>query len=418
MRQRKIFLIISVIVIISSMGLLSETKSPLTILYPKNGKELVTVNVASITGRFNQAETSEIEILSSYKITKKITAATKKQKENFAYRLQKNFPDNFILKQVILKTFRARGNVKIDKYNFNIKNEVDLKKFWYSKSFKEILASVYDMKTYSAEFTLIGFSKKRLDVKTIDYKKKFRDYFSFTVSLNTGMNLFYLRSINNNDKIIYTDSVKIFYRPQFMDKNPTFASYKSTFHTIENEKQCNLCHLFKASSVKLTEKSDLKAECSSCHSALSRQKSVHAPINEWKCLLCHNPNSSPKYLLYKDKEYNSSLCYGCHTNFKKNIESKSYKHGIVQECLICHDSHASKYDDLVIVPVAQLCVSCHTSLKNVSHPVSGHPVTGPSNPLEPKKKFSCVSCHSPHASNNQYMLIAPESSLCEKCHHF
>jgi predicted CXXCH cytochrome family protein len=71
-------------------------------------------------------------------------------------------------------------------------------------------------------------------------------------------------------------------------------------------------------------------------------------------------------------------------------------------------------------PINELCSGCHpeVTLKSKGHPVANHPVAAPRELLRPGRKLTCASCHDPHGSNNQLMLIESllGGRLCRGCH--
>jgi predicted CXXCH cytochrome family protein len=71
-------------------------------------------------------------------------------------------------------------------------------------------------------------------------------------------------------------------------------------------------------------------------------------------------------------------------------------------------------------PINTLCLSCHQEVADLKggHPVDRHPVWGPTDPRRPGREFSCTSCHYPHGSTVQYLLIETTmgARLCGVCH--
>jgi predicted CXXCH cytochrome family protein len=71
-------------------------------------------------------------------------------------------------------------------------------------------------------------------------------------------------------------------------------------------------------------------------------------------------------------------------------------------------------------PINELCSGCHPEVnsENSGHPVAKHPVTAPRERLRPGRELTCASCHDPHGSDNQFMLIKSPlgGQLCRGCH--
>jgi predicted CXXCH cytochrome family protein len=105
-------------------------------------------------------------------------------------------------------------------------------------------------------------------------------------------------------------------------------------------------------------------------------------------------------------------------------------HKPVQEakCVTCHDPHASDNPSLLAKAVSANCVECHKDIKEGSHVVSGfsrkgHPLGIEGAPVadtqRPGKFFNCVSCHEPHAGPfGKLLRIDPKLGMaaCQKCH--
>ncbi|MDX2495612.1 MAG: cytochrome c3 family protein, partial [Desulfuromusa sp.] len=71
-------------------------------------------------------------------------------------------------------------------------------------------------------------------------------------------------------------------------------------------------------------------------------------------------------------------------------------------------------------PINELCLGCHpgVALKTAGHPVANHPVSAPKDPRRRGRKLTCTSCHDPHGSAYQLMLIQEKlgGRLCRECH--
>jgi len=151
---------------------------------------------------------------------------------------------------------------------------------------------------------------------------------------------------------------------------------------------------------------------------------IHAPVGYGVCSICHNPHGD-KYRFQLWADARGELCVSCHEDMAVLLEknTKGIKvHGIVKGggCVTCHDPHASDNAYMLYKPINQLCTGCHNDFAEVTqgHPVVGHPVSGPSNPLYPGEEFSCASCHDPHGSKFEHLLIGDLLSghFCIKCH--
>ncbi len=168
--------------------------------------------------------------------------------------------------------------------------------------------------------------------------------------------------------------------------------------------------------------------CFKCHKNMALKikykRYIHKPVKE-KCTFCHNAHSSPyKYQLIGD--YKIGVCLKCHKDIKMIMNNPSTKpHKIIMEkgCEACHNPHASNYRyQLFDKTVNKVCIDCHIQFKNIKrgHPCERHPVKGKRNPLNKRKKFNCASCHNPHGSKYDYLLIGSlrDFKVCKKCHNY
>ncbi len=283
--------------------------------------------------------------------------------------------------------------------------------------------------------------------------------------------LHYYQELNPGENILRISpegkEIKIFYKPRGTYIPPYIKPFK--FHYKKREKECMKCHTISP------EIKEGKPTCYLCHNKMVKDKKwVHGPVARWWCLnchdskynksgkrfdplfqesdkmcfychtskrrwmteryihgpvatgncvACHDPHASNhKFFLWAQARM--KLCIFCHVEKGKEFASPGYKfHGIIVGlgCNSCHSPHASEYPYQLYAKIIPLCVSCHTEYKKVKvgHPIPGHPISGPRDPLRPNKKFTCASCHNPHGSIYEKLLIGMNGSdLCFKCHKF
>ena len=167
--------------------------------------------------------------------------------------------------------------------------------------------------------------------------------------------------------------------------------------------------------------------CYTCH--INRRKwvnnlYVHGPAGTGDCTVCHDPHGAEyPYMLWADPKID--ICIACHTD-KKNIKKTAQgfkQHGIIpgSGCSACHSPHASDFRFQLNGTINDVCVSCHVGMEGVvqGHPVGKHPLFGKKDPRREGRELSCSSCHNPHGSNYQYLLIGSlvGGHVCSKCHH-
>lgn len=171
--------------------------------------------------------------------------------------------------------------------------------------------------------------------------------------------------------------------------------------------------------------------CLECHAAVVKKKVMHAAM-EKGCIYCHSEieaGVTPHKLKGKSAKAraaeNSAMCDDCHE--KKMFQGKVVHGPIVAgACYDCHDSHASDHVGLLKKEPATLCLDCHPDVKKGPHVVAGfsragHPLGNDKkeakDPLRAGKKFYCVSCHEPHASQLPKLnRFGPGMTSCQKCH--
>lgn len=161
--------------------------------------------------------------------------------------------------------------------------------------------------------------------------------------------------------------------------------------------------------------------CYQCHERSAKNysgyKYVHGPVIQAECNMCHNPHGSDlEHLLQKDI---AGLCLECHGKQNMLISPNIHRPLTEKGCTGCHDPHGSNFPYFLESEIKDLCLKCHpkTDKQKNNHPVTRHPVSGAKDPAEPGRKFSCISCHDPHAS--EFDKLLPENEvmmLCIHCH--
>jgi predicted CXXCH cytochrome family protein len=178
------------------------------------------------------------------------------------------------------------------------------------------------------------------------------------------------------------------------------------------------------------------SECTLCHSPHSSNNKgltygfAHQPYKERNCKGCHQDKKEMQRSLVA---HGADLCYTCHTNKKEQFQNASRSHlagqsqpagksqlgGGDNQCIYCHNPHASERKDLTRKNIKVLCLSCHPKIAARFKENAGdyiHPEVA---------KGNCTSCHDPHSSSSldkkqgtsiSYFYKADILSLCTKCH--
>jgi DmsE family decaheme c-type cytochrome len=98
------------------------------------------------------------------------------------------------------------------------------------------------------------------------------------------------------------------------------------------------------------------------------------------------------------------LCLSCHE--QKTAEIAMPSHHPIREgkvaCSSCHSPHDNS--DLQVKRAGSACVKCHTE-KAGPFALEHDPVVE-----------SCTTCHTPHGSVNQQLLVLRQPALCLQCH--
>jgi predicted CXXCH cytochrome family protein len=173
---------------------------------------------------------------------------------------------------------------------------------------------------------------------------------------------------------------------------------------------CTDCHSPHAGRSPGFLKPDPVTACTNCHSgqaALHKKKVLHQPAFEQGCATCHEPHGGDNQHLLRADSTNK-LCLECHG---PDAEPKKLE----SEHLV------AIFDGKVKLPENYFSKVPTLPLKyDLGHPTERHPV---SNTINPKTKapisMSCLTCHQPHAGNQQAMLVKDQKNnmnFCGSCH--
>lgn len=155
---------------------------------------------------------------------------------------------------------------------------------------------------------------------------------------------------------------------------------------------------------------EINATCEKCHASAhpNFDRSPHAK-GGLSCISCHSVHAAKadtKLL----KASQPTLCYQCHADQKAQL-NMPFHHPVnegVVKCTDCHDVHGTFQPNNLRITADQnmVCVKCHTDVRGPF--VYEH---------MPVKAEGCLSCHSPHGSQNARLLNMPNINvLCNQCH--
>jgi len=154
---------------------------------------------------------------------------------------------------------------------------------------------------------------------------------------------------------------------------------------------------------------EVDASCQGCHAGThpNFDRSPHAKGGV-SCIGCHNIHNSKVEPLLKAAQ--PALCFQCHNDVKPAFDMPFHhkvNEGLVS-CNDCHDVHGTFGNNNIKSTADQnaICTKCH--MENRGPFVYEH---------VPVKAEGCMSCHTPHGSQNARLLNMPTiNTLCNQCH--
>lgn len=155
---------------------------------------------------------------------------------------------------------------------------------------------------------------------------------------------------------------------------------------------------------------DVDARCLTCHAAAhpNFERSPHAKAGVG-CTGCHSVHTGDKneHLL---KASQPQLCYQCHNDVKPQF-NMPFHHRVNEgavSCNDCHNVHGTFGPNNLKSTADQnaVCTKCHMEKRGPF--IFEH---------APVKGDGCLSCHTPHGSQNARLLTTPNvNALCRQCH--
>lgn len=199
-------------------------------------------------------------------------------------------------------------------------------------------------------------------------------------------------------------------------KQESFAK-KKFVHTPVASGSCGACHEAHSAAQPHLLRQPPSSLCTSCHKQLvvspgqvTSTMSIHAPARD-DCMACHDPHASN--LKSQLKQAVPDLCLACHKSVKDSLASSRVVHGNMTEdgsCMKCHDPHLSRLPKLAKQTQPDLCLSCHDRTLQTA---DGKPLTDMAALLKdnpehhgPIRLGACTACHQPHAGNEAKLLVA------------
>ncbi len=178
-------------------------------------------------------------------------------------------------------------------------------------------------------------------------------------------------------------------------------------HSPVAEGDCQQCHTPHASDQEGLLRGAQSSVCGTCHTEAADAtgtKAPHRPAAE-ACTSCHLPHAGPARLLLAETP---ALCESCHGEVKEQT-SRKVPHPPAAEgnCLTCHDPHGTDHEGLLVTDAGSLCLGCHEPVRTQLGARVAH---------EPAASGRCVSCHEPHGSVDEHLTVANLGGACLSCH--
>jgi predicted CXXCH cytochrome family protein len=163
--------------------------------------------------------------------------------------------------------------------------------------------------------------------------------------------------------------------------------------------------------------------CAQCHENITRDfhSASHARLRapgpnaaNVGCESCHGPGSihnesgGARHTIINPNK-SPEACFQCHLEMKARF-SLPYHHPVPEGKMTCSDCHNPHKGPAIIAGGTSLlaenetCFKCHTVQR------------GPFVYEHEASREGCLTCHQPHGSINQRMLVERNATLCFKCH--
>jgi DmsE family decaheme c-type cytochrome len=164
---------------------------------------------------------------------------------------------------------------------------------------------------------------------------------------------------------------------------------------------CHSVHFFKSQRSQLRTARATET-CYGCHPQVRAQgmRQSHHPVREGKmdCGSCHDPHSSATRGMLKAASIND-LCYTCHADKRGPF---LWEHAPVREnCTTCHTPHGSNHERLLVAKQPWLCQRCHMATRHPGTLYHGPNVVAGANPSNRLIEHGCRNCHTQiHGTNH------------------
>jgi DmsE family decaheme c-type cytochrome len=149
--------------------------------------------------------------------------------------------------------------------------------------------------------------------------------------------------------------------------------------------------------------------CMSCHNKENQKHwagSSH-DSRQIACVQCHEVHPTGVHEKALLRQPQMKLCTSCHLQKKAQLIRPGHmplREGKM-ECTSCHNPHGTPNDKMLLqTSVNQNCYTCHAEKR------------GPFLWEHAPVRESCLNCHDPHGTVNEKMLKVKTPLLCQQCH--
>ena len=154
-----------------------------------------------------------------------------------------------------------------------------------------------------------------------------------------------------------------------------------------------------------------KAVCQTCHDELLEVEVPHPPAVD-DCLSCHTFDGTDDGMTVEVMAGGVALCLICHDTLEKAAAGElAAPHApVIDDCSTCHDPHGTDFEAMLVEAGDQICLQCH----DAGDTDAAHPI--------PVSRADCRTCHDAHGSEGAHMLrgatrhVPFEEGSCDACH--
>ena len=169
-------------------------------------------------------------------------------------------------------------------------------------------------------------------------------------------------------------------------------------------------HIDITNNFKTMSSTEINATCTTCHN-----RGEHAlwdgsqhERRDLNCTTCHSVHDAKSDKGRLKAATETEVCAQCHRDKASKLDRSGHmplREGQL-DCSSCPNMHGSTNVRLLRKgdSIAELCTSCHAEKR------------GPYLWEHAPSRDGCVTCHDPHGSSNERMLVVKTPMLCQRCH--